>query len=402
MRKKLGMIVILLLWIALVGCSASSPSNETKSSQAKPSPSGKAEPASGNAGDMVKIGVVLAETGPASGLGKPEIDAIRLVKKKLEAQGGMIGGKKVEIIMKDYETDDTKAVLAMRKLIADEGVSVVYGATQVSTSIALRDIALKNNVVFLSGAPIGQLGETVFQTGQTSEVLIQQMIDYLKSKNIHTVAWINARDAFGQSGLPIMKKLAEPNGIEIVDAEDFDASATDMTVQLSKIKAKNPGALIVWSRTPGAGVVVKNFKQLGFTIPMLQSQAAANDAFLKQVGADGEGVLVQGSKASVAEQLPDSEYKNRLIQHNQEMMAEYNYPGDIFTTKATDAMNIIFKAIEAGNTTSDQIRDFLENQLHEYQGLSGTFRYTKENHAAVDDNGVSLLPIHNGAWSYSK
>ncbi len=59
-----------------------------------------------------------------------------------------------------------------------------------------------------------------------------------KKKGINTVAWINARDAFGQSGLPILQKLAKPNGIEIVAVEDFDASATDMTVQLSKIKAK--------------------------------------------------------------------------------------------------------------------------------------------------------------------
>lgn len=400
MAKRLGLIVILLMWIALVGCSASSTSTGTNSSQGKPA--GSTEPVSNKSGDIVKIGVILAETGPASGLGKPEIGAIRLVKKKLEQQGGMVGNKKVEIIMKDYETDDTKAVIAMRKLISDDKVSVVYGATQVSTSLALRDEAKKSKVVLLSGAPIGELGETIFLTGQTSEILIQQMINYLKSKNINSIAWINARDAFGQSGLPIMEKLAKANGIQIVAVEDFDASAADMTVQLSKIKSKNPGAVIVWSRTPGAGVVVKNFKQLGFTIPMLQSQAAANDSFLKQVGASGEGVLVQGSKASVAEQLPDSEYKNKLIQHNKEMMAEYKYSGDAFTTKATDAMNIILKAIEAGNTTSDQIRDYLENQLHEYQGLSGTFRYTKENHAAVDDNGVSLLPIRNGAWSYSE
>ncbi len=130
----------------------------------------------------MKIGIILAETGPASGLGKPEVDAIKLVKKKLEEQGGKIGGKKVDIIMKDYETDDTKAVLHMRKLISDDGVSVIYGATQVSTSIALRDAALKSNVVFVSGARLETWEITFFQTGHTNEVLIQQMIDDLKEK----------------------------------------------------------------------------------------------------------------------------------------------------------------------------------------------------------------------------
>ncbi len=84
------------------------------------------------------------------------------------------------------------------------------------------------------------------------------------------------------------------------------------------------------------------------------------------------------------------------------MMAEYKYKGDIFTTKATDAINIILKAVEAGNTSPEQIRAFLENNLGEYHGLSGIFRFGKDNHAGVDDSGISLLPVKNGAWSYVK
>lgn len=108
--------------------------------------------------------------------------------------------------------------------------------------------------------------------------MLQTIIDYLKSNNITSVAWTNARDAFGQSGLPIFKELAKANHIEIVAVEDFDGAATDMTVQLTKIKPKKPGAVIVWSRPPGAGIIAKNFNQLGFDVPMIQSHAVSNEA----------------------------------------------------------------------------------------------------------------------------
>ena len=231
-------------------------------------------------------------------------------------------------------------------------------------------------------------------------MLIQQIIDYLKEKNLKSIAWVNARDAFGQSGLPIMEKLAKENGIRIAAVEDFDASATDMTLQLSKIKSKKPDSIIVWSRTPGAGVVAKNYKQLGLKMPMIQSQAASNDAFIEQIGGEGENIFVQSSKINVVDDLPDSELKTKLKEHKDLIYKSFNYPGDIFTTKATDAINMIFKAIEAGNATSDEIKSFLENDLGEYKGLSAVFRYSKENHAGADVSGVGLYSIKNNKWQY--
>ena len=151
MKKLVNVLIVAVFMIALVGCNESSSKSSSVISKQK-----------GQSSDTVKIGVILAETGPAAGLGKPEVDAIKQLKEQLEKNGGKIGNKKVEIIMKDYETDDTKALLHMKKLI-EEGVGIVYGATQVSTSLAVRDLAEENHIVFLSGSPIGVTGDYTFK-----------------------------------------------------------------------------------------------------------------------------------------------------------------------------------------------------------------------------------------------
>lgn len=345
----------------------------------------------------IKFGVIVAETGAASASGKSMSEAVRLVQKQLDAQG-----KNIEIIVKDYETVDTNAVIAAKKLISEDKVVAVTGANQLSTTLAINEVAKENNIPSIALAPLPSFGEYLFQSAHSNETVLTKVVDYLKKNNIKSVGWTNARDAFGQSGLPVFKKLAEENGIEIVAVEDFDASATDMTVQLTKIKSKNPGAVIVWSRLPGAGIVVKNFKQLGFTVPMIQSHAVANNGFLEQVGKDGEGVTVIASKLNVIDQLPDSDQKKLLMKFRDEYSREYQHAPDLMAGYAYDAAHLISKAISEGNDTPQKIRDYLDNELGEYKGVTGTFHISKENRTGPESDGLAAIQVNQGAWKLAE
>lgn len=401
MKKKNRIIASFLsalaLTLAIVGCGRGvsqqvAPGNSTE----------QVKSASGGTGDTIKIGVIVAETGPASALGKPEADAARLVKKQLEASGG-INGKRVEIVVKDYETNDTNAVVTMKKLISEDKVIGVVGGTQTSTSIAIGEVAKEKKVPLIALGVLNQIDNRyIFQVPQSNQVVLGKIVDFLKKQNIKTVAWTNARDGFGQSGLPIFKKMASENGIEIVAVEDFDPAATDMTVQLTKIKPKNPGAVIVWSRPPAAGIIVKNFKQLGFAVPMIQSHAVSNKGFIDQVGADGEGILVLGSKLNAIDQLMDPEYKEMLRKFDEEFKKQYNYSPGAFGGYAYDGLQMLLKGIAAGYDTPEKLTDFLENRLGVYKGISGTFKIAKEDHNGLAGDGMGVFRIQNQSWQLAE
>lgn len=403
MRKScrtISFLLLLLAWvIAIAGCSqGSAPSSSPQNSGEGPKESAGSTTTAPKA-EKIKIGVIVAETGPASPLGKPEADAAKLIKKRLEAQGP-VNGKEIEIIIKDYETNDTKAIMAMKELISKDNVVAVVGATQVSANVAIRNVALESKVPLISLAQIPQYGDYVFGVVQTHEAVLMKMINYLKQNNIKTVAWTNARDGFGQEGLEPFKKLAATHGIEIVAVEEFDPNATDMTVQLTKIKPKNPGAILVWSRVPAAGIIAKNYKQLGFTIPMIQSHGSANVGFLNQVGAEGDGILVVGSKLDVTDQLPDSDQKKMLQEYNDNFSKEYKYAGGMFSAYAYDGLELIIKAISEGNDTPEKIRNYLENGVGTYKAVSGTLKLSKDNHNGMDSDGMALLKVNNKNWKF--
>lgn len=379
---KIAMLFSVLLLLFIAGCGDQS-SGGTK--------------AVNKDGDTIKIGVVIAETGPASTLGSSQVNTVELLQKQLD-EAGPIDGKTIQLVKHDYETDDTKAVVAMDKLISD-GVVAVIGATQSSTTMALMPKAIEKKIPLFTIAPIKSDSEYVYSMTHSSAVIAELIVENLNKNNIKKVAWLNAADGFGVTGLPAFEELAKENDIEIVAHEEFDATATDMTIQLTKVRNKNPETIIVWSRTPGAGIVARNYQALGFDIPMIQSTAASNLGFLEQVKDNHDNITVVGSKLNVTDQLPDSELKEVLKSFTDSYALEFNSDPDLFAAAVIDGINVVVEAVKAGNTTSAEIHHYLQNDLGPYLGVSGTFDFGVSQ-ASPNAEGLSILGIENNAWKY--
>jgi branched-chain amino acid transport system substrate-binding protein len=347
--------------------------------------------------DVIKIGAIFSETGPASTLGKTQAEYVKVLQEKLDEEGP-IDGKKIEIVMQDYETDDTKAVVAADKLIS-EGVVAIVGATQASTTMAIHPKVTAAGLPLMAVAPADPDTKGMYQMAPVNSVSAKLMVDFLKERNLKKIAWINARDGFGVDGLPYFEEAAKKAGIEIVAHEEFDATATDMTIQLTNLRKADPEAIIVWSRTPGAGIVARNFKDLGFDIPMIQSNAASNQGFLDQVKDDNENIFVMSSKLNVVDQLPEGQQKETLSAFRNEYKEVIGSEPDNFTGHAADGFNLILEAIRAGHTTPEKINDYLKENVKEYQGLSGTFNFAADE-VGPNEDGFAIVGIENNTWKY--
>ncbi|MED4602197.1 ABC transporter substrate-binding protein [Paenibacillus validus] len=385
-------IFLLLLLLGASGC------GNTKSSSTVQN-----EPSNTNSSDSINIGVLVAETGASSSMGKPGSEAVKLIDDQLKKNGGMINGKKVEIHLQDFKSDDPTAILKLKDLISKEKIVAVVGATNLSGSSAVSTEAEKNKIpmVSLASLPNGY-GHYIFGVVQKDIVIQSVIVDYLKKNNIKSVAFMHARDGFGQNGLKSFQELGKENNIDVVAVENFEVLASDMTVQLTKIKAKNPDAIIVWTRPPASGVIAKNYKQLGLSIPMIQSHATANQAFLDQVGTDGEGQLVVGSKLNTINQFPDSKQIKISKDFSEAFSKKYNYEPNVFSGYAYDGVQLVLDAISKGNDTPEKIRDYFENGIHNYPGITGTISFSKDDHSQVAPDGLALFRIQNQKWTLVK
>src|SRR5262245_65915600 len=81
-------------------------------------------PASAQAQDSIKVGVLTELSGPLGTLGMAERDGFLLYLKKA---GGKLGGLTVETVVEDTGNDPAKAVVKARKLIDSDNIDVVLG-----------------------------------------------------------------------------------------------------------------------------------------------------------------------------------------------------------------------------------------------------------------------------------
>ena len=385
MNRKLMVVLSMVFLLVVAGCGIENAEKESSSTSKE--------------SDVIKIGAIVAETGPASTLGSAQAKTVQLLQKQLD-EAGPVNGKKIQIVKQDYETNDTKAVVAMDKLISENVVAVV-GATQSSTSMAIMPKAIEKKLPLFTLAPIETDSPYVYGMAHNSIVACLPIVDYLLKNNITKVAWINASDGFGVTGKPAFEVLAKENGLEIVAHEEFDATATDMTIQLTKVRKQNPEAIVIWSRTPGAGVIARNYKAMNFDIPMIQSSAASNQGFLEQVKDDNENIMVVGNKISVIDQLQESEQKEKLKGFYDAYLKEFNSEPDNFAAHIYDGLSVVVEAIKAGNVTSEEIQNYLQNDFGVYLGISGTLDF-KQSQDSPGDDGIAVFSIENNKWKVNE
>jgi len=343
--------------------------------------------------DAYKVGAIFSITGPGSSLGIPERDTALMLEADINAKGGIKGpdGKlhPLKIVIYDDASDETKAVLAAKKLIDEDKVTAIVGTTLSGTSLAILDTVQKAEVPLVSCAAAIKIVEPtaerkwIFKTPQSDFLIVGVLVDYLKAKGLTKVGWLNVDYAFGQLGWIEFEKAAQKAGLTIAANEKFGQKDVDMTAQLTRVKAANPQAVIIWSIPPSASLATKNYADLGMTMPLFQSHGVGNKTFIQLAGPASNGVVFPAGKLLVAEQLPDGDaQKAVLLAYAREFEAKYG-PRNTFGGHAWDAVQIVAKALEKAGTDRAGVRSAIEGTRN-FVGITGVFDFSASDHNGLD------------------
>jgi len=368
-------------------------------------------PASAPAQEPYRIGAIFSITGPGSSLGIPERDTALMLEADINAKGGIKGpdGKlhPLKIVIYDDASDETKAVLAAKKLIDEDKVTAIIGTTLSGTSLAILDTVQKAEVPLVSCAAAIKIVEPaaerkwIFKTPQSDYLIVGVLVDYLKAKGLTKVGWLNVDYAFGQLGWIEFEKAAQKAGLTIVANEKFGQKDVDMTAQMTRVKAANPQAVVIWSIPPSASLATKNYADLGMTMPLFQSHGVGNKAFITLAGPASNGVVFPAGKLLVAEQLPDGDVQKAvLLAYAREFEAKYG-PRNTFGGHAWDAVQIVAKALEKAGTDRAGVRSAIEGTRN-FVGVTGVFDFSASDHNGLDRRAVTMIQITDGQWRQAK
>jgi len=351
----------------------------------------------------VKIGSILSVTGPAAFLGEDMKAGMELAIEEINAKGGVLG-KKIEWFFYDAESQTQKGLTETRRLLDQDKVDMIVGGGNMSgMAIAMLGLTEKAQVPFMSteGAmdivtPIAERQWT-FKSTVDDEQVLERLADYYAKKGIKKVAFLADSSGFGQSAAVQMKKVAAARGLDVM-YETFNPSDTDMSPQLSKIKAANVQSIICWTVTPAGVVFLKQAQQLGMDkMNLIHSYGFVSQKYMDLAGDSAKNLLLLSVKFPVGAELPDSDpQKASILALSKAFEAKFKRKPNQFAAQTYDAINLASTAVaKAGGTDRAKVRDALTS-VSNWQGVGGVFTFSKEKHSGLSKSDVVLLNYHDG------
>jgi len=354
-----------------------------------------------SAAEPIRIGSFLTVTGPASFLGDPELKTLQMYVEDINAKGG-VKGRKLELIHYDTGGNAKDAVNFAKRLIKNDKVDLIVGGTTTGDSMAVIPDVEKEGIPFISLAGGVEIVEPVkkwvFKTPHTDRMAVAKIYEDLRKRGLNKVALITGDGGFDKSGHEQLLKLASQYGMTLVADEFYGNKDSDMTAQLTKIRATDAQAIINFGFGQAPAIVTKNIKQLGITLPLYQSHGVASKNFIDLAGDAAEGVRLPAAALVVAEQLPDADpQKPVLLAYKNKYEAKYG-PVSTFGGHAYDGLMIAVAAMErADGADKAKVRDEIE-KTRGFIGTAGVFNLSPQDHMGLNLDAFKMVEIRKGAW----
>jgi branched-chain amino acid transport system substrate-binding protein len=324
----------------------------------------------------------------------------------VEAQNkkGGIAGRQIELIVKDSGASPEKAFSFAKQLIEENKVFAIIGPTTSGETMKIKGVAEEGKTILLSCAAaeviVNPVAKYVFKTPQNDNHAILKIFEQMKKMKISKIGVLSSNTGFGNAGKEQIGKLAPENGLTILVNEVYDKDASDLTAEVTKVKAANVQAIVNWSIEPAQSIVIKNARQIGLKVPIFQSHGFGNIKYVETAGEAAEGVIFPAGRLLVADVLPKTHPQREvLVQYKKDYESRYKEEASTFGGHAYDAFIILLKAVEkAKSTDKEAVRAAIE-QLKGVVGTGGVFNFSPGDHNGLDINAFEILTVKKGKFA---
>lgn len=351
--------------------------------------------------DTIKMGLIMARTGPIAVLGISCGSGVLDNYKDTNDQGG-IHGRKVEVIWEDDQFKTPQCIAKFKKLIfRDKVLSIVNAGTP--QTIALFDLIEKYQSVDI---PMGLAEEMyepikpyIFSLGATYETQIQLMFDYimndLKAKDPR-IAIVYCETEFGKKGLYAARKRAEDYGMNLVTELVLPIGVVDASSQVLALKKGNVDYVLSCNNVPEIIVFLKTAEKFDYWPMTFGVNFSSDNIVVKSCKTAAKNYIGVNFVGGWFDDTPGMKKVRGLAEKNN------RDPNKMLTSVYTIGVGLSSVLIEgltrAGkNLTPESFKDALES-LREFdtEGIVPPVTYTSTSHAPANQAKLFRADVQQG------
>jgi branched-chain amino acid transport system substrate-binding protein len=366
----------------------------------------------------LKVGVTLPLSGGAAADGQPTLKGAQLAVDQINEKGG-VGGYKLELVPLDHAVNgkynEQQGAQDMQTFVADAAVIAVVGPY--NSAVAKVQIPISNSAGLLQCSPANtnetltkpEFGALDFRKAHPDKINYirvaatddiqgpaMAIYDYntLGLKNLLVVDDVTT---FGKGVADNFQKKFESLGGTVIRV-GADKDTTDFNSIITNAKTKNPdGVYYGGVVTSGGGLLLKQLRQQGLTIPFTGPDGIVNGA------GDAKGSLIQiagakaadnsyGTLAAIGDFPGKADFKAAFEEHFK-ADSEFNTPGAYSgpayacTTVVLDSLKAFLEATPSADQAAirEGVRAYASDPSHSFDTVLG-----KES---FDKNGDTTQPF---------
>lgn len=250
--------------------------------------------------DSVTVGSTLALSGTLAYMGKAVQEGMQVYFDRVNAEGG-INGRKIELVSYDDEFKPPKAVANAKLLVERDEVMALVGPVGTATVLAAYEYLEPKGVPIVGALSISDAVTTpprklLFALPSPQSTEAPAYIDYaVDTLGARKVAMLVQNDAWGKPAQDYTEKRLADHGMKLVEVQNFERLATDMTSQVARLKAAEPDVVILYALGQQAAIFFKNAEKLGWNPTVFGAGGLNDPKFVELLGGGADKTLYVAS-----------------------------------------------------------------------------------------------------------
>jgi branched-chain amino acid transport system substrate-binding protein len=321
-------------------------------------------------GDIL-VGFYGSLTGEGASFGISSREGAQMAVDDLNAAGGLLGGRKIRLLVEDDQSKPEEASNAVTKLITQDKVVGVIGEVASRRSLAAGPVCQKYQTPMVSPASTNErvtdIGDYVFRVcfidPFQGEVLAKFAFNDLKARKVAILKDIQQDYSVGLTDA-IVKTFGGLGG-QVLDPVSYSSGDADFKAILTQVRAQKPDVIFVSGYYPEAAIIVRQARELGMKMPMLGGDGWVGDA-LK----NGREALANCFISNhYSGDNPDPVVQNFVKAYR----TKFGHEADSIAALGYDAAKVMADAItRAGSTDGPKIRAALAST--DVAGVTGRLK----------------------------
>jgi branched-chain amino acid transport system substrate-binding protein len=338
----------------------------TSACERRPGASGSAT----STGDIL-VGMYGSLTGDGASFGQSSVEGARLAVEELNNAGGLLGGRKIRLLVEDDQSKPEEASNAVTKLITQDKVVAVLGEVASSRSLAAGPVCQKYQTPMISPASTNErvtaIGDYIFRVcfidPFQGDVLAKFAYNDLKARKVAVLKDVRQDYSVGLTNA--IQATFTSLGGQVLAPVSYSSGDADFKAILTQVRAQKPDAMFVTGYYPEAAIIVRQARELGMEMPILGGDGWVGDA-LK----NGREALANCFISNhYSGDNPDPVVQNFVKTYR----AKFNHEPDSIAALGYDAAKVLAAAITTSNSTEGpKLRDALAKS--DVPGVTGRLK----------------------------